>query len=164
MSEIRNERRNPAPQPIKNKDIPLLSSIFCVMQEIKSLERRREWQHDRMFVITKKLTGMPSGSGTQRGLDAAFAAIDDLDEQHGEQIKQYARDLKKAERILNSIPSRKMRTFVQMYYIDEIGKGEIMRELNMTEWGFDRARTAIEQAPDMAHVVWRERFIIENKA
>ena len=162
MSEIRNERKNPAPQPIKNKDIPLLSSIFCVMREIESLEKRREWQHDRMTAMTRVLNGMPGGGGTQRGLDAAFAVLDDLDEQHGEQIKQYARDLKRAERILNAIPSHKMKTFVQMYYIDEIGKGEIIRDLNMTEWGFDRARAAIEQAPDMAHVVWRERFIMQK--
>ena len=164
MSEVRNERKNnPAPQPIKNKDIPLLCSIYAIMRDIESLESRREWQRDRMFVLTKRLTGMPGGSGTQRGLDAALAAIDELDGQYGEQITQYVRDLKKAERILNAITSRKMRSFVQAYYIDEIGKSEIMRDMNMTEWGFDRARTAIEQAADMAHVVWRERFLIEKK-
>ena len=163
MSEARNERRhNPTPQTIRNKDILLLGSVYCIMQDIKSLEERRSWQHERMFAITKRLTGMPGGGGTQRGLDAALAALDELDEQQGELLKQYARDLKTAERILNSIPSRKMRTFVQMYYMDEISKGEIIRELNMTEWGFDRARTAIEQASDMAHVVWRERFIVKN--
>ena len=163
MSEIRNERKSPTPQPIKNRDIPLLERIFCVMQEIESLEKRREWQRERMFALTKRLTGMPGGGGLPRGIDAALAILDELDERYAEKIREYSRDLKTAERIMNGIASAQMRTFVQMYYIDGIGKGEIMRDINMTEWGFDRARTSIEQAPDMAHVVWRERFFAKKE-
>ena len=39
---------------------------------------------------------------------------------------------------------------------------EVRRELNMTEYGFNRARNAIERAKDMQSVVWRERYIMEN--
>ena len=145
---------------IMNRDIPLLSRIFYTMQDIVSLERRSEWQYDRMFSITKRLRGMPGGGGLPSGLDATYAEVDEMNHEYGEAIRQYMNELKTAERILNGIESRTMRTFVQMYYVDHIGKTEIMRDLDMTEYGFKRARACIEQAPDMAHVQWRERFVL----
>ena len=145
---------------IRNKDIPLLNHIFYIMQDIVSLENRRDWQRDRMFSKTKRITGMPGG-GTPMGCDATLAALEELDAEHSDQLKLYVRELREAERILNNIPHRTMRTFVQMYYVDEISRAEIMRELNMSKYGFDQARDAIEQAPDMAHVAWKEKYILE---
>ena len=56
-----------------------------------------------------------------------------------------------------------MRTFVVMLYVDDLPATVVRRELNMTEYGFARAREAIEQARDMESVVWRERYILEKK-
>ena len=61
---------------------------------------------------------------------------------------------------MNSISSRTMRAFVMMKYMMDTPNNVIMRELNMTEWGFNRARKSVEEAQDMAHVVWRERYIV----
>ena len=71
--------------------------------------------------------------------------------------------MKEAERILNGIPSQGMRTFVQMYYIDEVPKKEIMAELNMTEWAFDKARESIEKAETMKKVKWKEKYVVLAK-
>ena len=150
---------------IRNKDCLLLHRIPCIMQDVCRLETRRQWQRDRMFGITAKLTGMPGGKGgVPSGFDAAFAALSELDAEQGQQVIEYCRELKRAERILNSIPSRSMRTFVVMRYVDDLPNAEIMRELNMTEWGFKRACDSIEQAEDMSHVKWRERYILYKKA
>lgn len=146
---------------IRNRDIPLLNSIFYIMQDIVSLENRRDWQRGRMFSTTKRLTGMPGG-GTPMGFDAVLAALEELDDKHHEQLKMYVRELREAERILNTIPCRTMRTFVQMYYIDEISRADIMRELNMTKYSFDQARDAIEKARDMAHVAWKDKYVLED--
>jgi len=150
------------PRIIKNRDIPLLSRVLYVMQDVCSLETRQEWQRERMYNITQKITGMPGAKGQPNGFDAAYAALDELcDEQRG-RIAAYMRELKTAEKIINSIESRTMRTFVVMMYVDEIPSTVIQKELNMTRRGFENARNAIEQAEDMASVVWRERYMLEK--
>lgn len=150
------------PRIIKNRDIPLLSRVLYVMQDVCRLETRHEWQRERMYNITQKITGMPGGKGQPSGFDAAFAALDELcDEQRG-RISAYMQELKTAERIINSIESRTMRTFVVMMYVDCLPPDKVRKELCMTEWGFRRARDSVEQAPDMQSVVWREKYIVEE--
>ena len=56
---------------VKNIDIPLMANILPIMQEVYGIEKRREWQKDRMFNITQHLSGMPGGGGTPKGLDSA---------------------------------------------------------------------------------------------
>ena len=149
------------PRAIRNKDCVLLSKVFYIMQEICQTERLRQWQQDRMFSITQKVTGMPGGKGgVPVGFDAAFATLSELDAVHGQRIADYARELKRAEKVLNSIPSVSMRSFVMMRYLMDLPNVQIMRDLNMSEKGFRRACQSIEEAEDMAHVVWRERYIL----
>lgn len=148
------------PVEIRNKDIPLLADIFYIMQDIKQLEQRREWQQDRMFNITQHLTGMPGGGGSPKGLDEAFALLSEIDDEHKRRCKDYARQLRKAQKILNGIGSRSMRTFVVMKYVMDAPDTEIRRELNMSKHGFYRARKCIETAPCMAAVKWQERYIL----
>lgn len=145
---------------IRNRDIPLLQNVYAMMQKIVSLEHRRMWQRERMNNITQHLTGMPGGGGTPKGIDEAFAAISELEEEHKNLVKQYARELKRAERIINAIESGSMRAFVSMMYLDNIPGNEVRQKLNLTRWGFERAKEAIEQAEDMAHVAWHERYIL----
>ena len=147
-------------QSVANRDIPLLMQIYYIMQEVESLEMRSQWQYDRLYSITKRITGMPGGGGLPQGIDATLAALEEINEQYAEQIRTYTAQLKAAERILNGIPSETMRAFVRMYYVDRIKKADIMRELDMTEWGFNRARRSVEQADCMANVIWREWQII----
>ena len=164
----REQRQRRGAEParyVKNRDCILLHRVPYIMQDVCRLETRRQWQRDRMFGITAKLTGMPGGSGgVPTGFDAAYAALSELNEEQGQRVIEYCRELKRAERILNTIPSLSMRTFVVMRYIDDLPNAEIMRELNMTEWGFKRACDCIEQAEDMAHVKWRERYILYKNA
>lgn len=155
-----NEQAAQKPRIVKNRDIPLLARVLYVMQDVCSLEKRCEWQRDRMFNITQHMTGMPGGKGVPTGFDAALAAIDGINEEHRDRIADYMRELKTAERIVNSIPSRTMRTFVVMMYIDGLPPEKVREELNLSEWGFRRARDSIEQARDMASVVWREKYIV----
>ena len=150
------------PIKVKNKDIPLLAGILSIMQSVKGLEERRLWQRDRMLSITQHITGMPGGGGMPKGLDEAISILSELDSQHEEKCKEYARQLKKAQKIINRIESVTMRTFVVMKYVMDVPDTKIRAELNMTYRGFDRARKAIESAPDMASVVWRERYIVEQ--
>jgi hypothetical protein len=157
-----NEQAAQKPRIVKNRDITLLARVLYVMQDVYSLEKRCEWQRDRLFSITQHITGVPGGKGVPSGFDTAFAAIDGINEEHREQIAAYTRELKSAEKIINSIPSRTMRSFVTMLYVDNMPAATVQRELNMTRRGFENARNAIEQAEDMASVVWRERFYVEK--
>lgn len=143
---------------IANRDIPLLTRIFYTMKDIECLEKRSEWQYERMFSVTKRLRGMPGGGGLPTGMDSALAEVDELNHEYGEKIKQYVYELKTAEKILNGIESSTMRTFVRMYYVDNIPKKEIMNDLDMTEWRFNQARESIEQADSMEAVRWHERY------
>ena len=150
------------PITVKNRDILTLANVLYVMQDVKSVEQRRLWQQDRIFNITQKITGMPGGGGVPKGLDDTFAAISELEETYRESCQKYVRVLKAAEEVLNGIASPSMRTFVTMKYMLDMPNQEIMRSLNMSEWAFRKARETIEQAQDMAHVQWRERYILKN--
>ena len=162
MNEQRKEPKEPKPRIIKNRDIPILDRVLYVMQAVCSLEKRKEWQQDRMYKITQTVSGMPGGGSQPTGFDAAYAALDELNIEHCEKIRTYRRELKEAEKILNGISSLKMRTFVVMLYVDQLPDIAVRRELNMTEYGFNRARDSIEQAESMEAVKWHERYIFSN--
>ena len=147
---------------IKNRDIPILSRVIYAMQDARMIERRIDWQEDQLGNITVNMSGMPRGSGPASGFDATYAALDYLCEQHKEQLSMYMRELKEAEKIINAIQNPKMRTFVVMMYVEELPKAVVRRELNMTEYAFNKAKHAIEQAESMSAVVWRERYITEK--
>lgn len=150
------------PVVIRNRDIPLLADVLSIMQAVCQIERQRDWQRDRMANITQHLTGMPGGGGVPKGLDEAFAMLSELDEEHEQRCKDYVRQLKAAQKILNGIESQSMRTFVVMKYVMDVPDAEIRQELNMTRTGFDRARRCVENAERMAAVKWRERYIISK--
>lgn len=146
---------------VRNRDIPLLADILYIMQEIRQIEQQRSWQRDRMLNITQHLTGMPRGGGLPKGLDEAFALLSELDDEHEQRCKDYVRQLKTAQKILNGIESRSMRAFVTMKYVMDVPDTEIRRELNLTRTGFNRARRCVESASCMAAVKWRERYILQ---
>lgn len=148
------------PVVIRNRDIPLLADVLSIMQEISHIEERRDWQRDRMLNITQHLTGMPGGGRNPKGLDEAFAQLSELDEEHERRCKDYVRQLKAAQKILNGIESRSMRAFVIMKYVMDVPDSEIRQELNMTRTGFNRARRCVESADCMAMVKWQERYIL----
>ncbi len=152
------------PVKVKNRDIPLLTEVLYIMQAVKGLEERRLWQRDRMLNITQHISGMPGGGGMPKGLDEAISMLSEIDEQHEEKVREYARQLRKAQKIINSIESVTMRTFVMMKYVMDVPDTRIRAELNMSYRGFDRARNAIENAPNMASVAWRERYIIDENS
>lgn len=145
---------------VRNRDIPLLADILYIMQEICAIEQRRDWQKDRMYNITQHLTGMPGRKGGASGLDEAFALLSEIDEEHEEKCKEYVRQLKRAQRILNSIESRSMRSFVVMRYVMNMSDVEIRQELNLTRRGLERARRSVEEADCMGNVKWQERYIL----
>lgn len=148
---------------VRNRDIPLLADVLPTMQLVNQTEKILNWQHDRMTSIHQHISGMPGGGLLPQGLEDAFARLYEVGEDHEKEIRQYLKELREAERVLNGIESRSMRGFVVMKYVFDIPDAEIRRELNMTEWGFNRARKAIEEAESMALVVWREKYIIEEE-
>ncbi|MBR3741126.1 MAG: hypothetical protein IKN04_11855 [Clostridia bacterium] len=158
--EAAEQRKEPA--VIRNRDIPLLMDILPTMQLVSETERRLDWQHDRMLSISQHISGMPGGGMLPKGLEDAFALLEDAGEGHEERVKQYVRELRKAERVLNGIESQSMRAFVVMKYVIDAPDAEIQRELNMSKWGFARARRSVEEAEDMESVVWREQYILKK--
>lgn len=151
------------PTVVRNRDIPVLCDILPVMQLVCATERSLDWQHDRMTSMSQHISGMPGGGTLPQGLDEAFARLYEAGEDHGKELMQYNKELREAEKILNGIESRSMRAFVMLKYVWDVPDAEIRRELNMTEWGFNRARKAIEEAENMGMVVWRERYILTQE-
>lgn len=148
---------------IRNRDVMLLSNILYMIQDVGLTEQKRQWMQDRLFSMSQHITGMPGGGGQPTGLDEKIAAINELEEKYAKECQGYLRDLNRAETILNHIRSRSLRTFVMMRYVFGIGNNEIMKRLNIKRRKFEQACKAIEQAPDMEHVVWQERFAIKGK-
>lgn len=147
---------------IRNRDIPILSRVIYIMQDARAVEERINWQEDRLGSIAVNMSGMPKGGGMPNGFDAIYAALDALCETHKERLAQYMHDLAEAEKIINGIQNPKMRTFVVMMYVEELPHAVVRRELNMTEYAFNKAKHAVEQAGNMRAVVWRERYMVEK--
>lgn len=157
--EERSERR---PVTVKNRDIITLMNLKYIMQDLESVEARRAWQRDRMTSLTQRMSWMPAGHGPPRGLDDALVRLEEIDAAHERLCRDYARQIKAADRILNAITSRSMRVFVRLKYMEDTADAEIRRQLNMTRRGIERARKAVEEADCMKHVIWRERYILED--
>lgn len=153
-----NNQSVPKARIIKNRDILLLSHVLYTMQDVSSLERRLAWQQERLYSVTQNLSGMPSGKGPARGFDSVYAAMDGLNDEQREKLLAYTKELEQAEKIINGIESRTMRTFVLLMYVDGLPPEKVREELNMSEWGFRKARDCIEKAPDMESVIWQERY------
>lgn len=147
---------------VRNRDIPLLRDVVATMALVTQTERTLDFAHDRMTNITSHLSGMPGGGALPKGLEAAFSLLEEAGEAHGQQVRQYALELRQAERVLNSIASRTMRAFVLMKYVFDMPDRAIRRELNMTEYGFNRARRSVEEAEDMASVRWNDAYILSQ--
>lgn len=145
---------------INNWDIPLLSETLYIMQMVCVLEKQLQWQRARISGIRQNLTGMPHGNEVARGLENALDALLSIEEEYEAQCKKYVLHMQKAQKILNSIESRTMRTFVLLKYVMNMPDAQIRNELNMTRRGFDRAKKAVEEAPSMAKVKWKERYFI----
>ena len=148
---------------VQNRDIPLLAGVLYIMQEIRMLEEHRDFQWHTMYNITQHLTGMPRSGSLPTGYENAFARLSEIDSQYEARCKQYVRQLRKAETILNTIDNKSMRIFVMMRYLMGYSRKAICRELNWSQRGYDRARTAVESASCMADVKWQERYILSKE-
>lgn len=148
---------------MNNRDIPLLTRIFYIMQDIRSLQHRSDFQADQLTSTTKRLTGMPGGGGLPHGFDAIIGELEELNSYYGEKIEEYVKELRKAENILNGIRDQNMRTFVRMFYVDQLAQTEVIRELEMTDYQFERARRLIEEAECMRKVDWPNRFKLTSE-
>ena len=93
---MEEEKQSKGPVVVKNRDIPLLANVLSIMQEVSALERRREWQRERLYNITSHLTGMPRGGSGGNLFDNVFSELSTLDEDHEKKIKQYMRELRRA--------------------------------------------------------------------
>lgn len=147
---------------IRNKDIIKLHRVLYTMQDVCVTEQKRTWLQDRLWSMTARITGMPGGGGGPKGIDDKLASIGEMEEKYGKELDGFLRELDEAEKILNGIQSRTMRIFVMMKYMFDLTDAEIQSKLNMKRRRYEQARKAIEQAPDMAHVIWEERYKLKK--
>lgn len=151
---------NGAEIEVNNVDIITLQRLFYAMQDVCTTEERCEWENDRMYSITQRLTRTGGGGGAPSGLDAGLAAIEEAEAKHRTRLMEYKKELSRAERILGGIRNPNMRTFVMLMYVFMLPGEEVRKRLNMTEYGFKRARKLIEQAHDMASAEWIDKYVL----
>ncbi|MBQ9252260.1 MAG: hypothetical protein IJ188_06470 [Clostridia bacterium] len=154
--------RNSGPVVVKNRDIPKLTRMLYAVQDVSAAEQKRMWQQDRLWNMTQRITGMPGGGGTVKGLEEDLAAIEEIEGKYETERKGYIEELLEAEEILNGIPYPKMRTFVTMKYMLGMNRKDIMERLNMKKWAYADCCARIEQAEDMKHVNWDEKYVVKD--
>lgn len=144
-------------KPVKNKDIQLLQRVNLLKLDVISLEKRVKWERDRLSNISQHLSAS-GGGGREHGMDESFAAMSEAEERHRLLVKTYTHEIKKAERIIDSIASHQMRTMVTMLYLDNVADSAVRSVLHMSRWAYDSAKAAIENAACMADVRWNDRY------
>lgn len=160
--EKRDMQEESGGRAIRNRDIVTLSNVLYAMQDVSMTEERRMWLQDRLTSMSQQITGMPRGGGPTGGMEEKFAIIDELEEKYAKENSAFLEELRKAETILNSIGSRKMRTFVVMRYVMGIGNAEIQEKLCMKRRRFEQLCKLIEQAPNMGKVKWPEGYRLKD--
>lgn len=146
---------------VQNADIIVLQRIFYAMQDVCATEERCQWEEERMFHITQHLSHT-SGGGEKKGLDDGVASRMEARENYCRQLQQYQAELNAAEEIINNIGNPNMRTFVVLLYVLMLPGEEVRKRLNMTEYGFKRARKAIEDADSMQNAEWTDRYVLAD--
>lgn len=146
---------------VQNADIIVLQRIFYAMQDVCAMEDRCQWEEDRLFHITQHLSHT-SGGGEKKGLDDGIISRMEAKDNYRSQLRQYQAELEEAEKILSSIKNPNMRTFVTLLYVLMLPGEEVRKRLNMTEYGFKKARKAIEDAESMQTAEWADRYVLAN--
>lgn len=141
---------------MQNKDIAILQNLNFLKLEVARLEETVSWERDRRNNLTQHLSIAPRGGGAS-GADDAIIRIEEAERQHEAQIVQYTKEIKKAERIIGSIPSYRMRNFVTMIYAEQVTESAVRSVLKMSRWEFDAVKSAIENVERMADVKWPGR-------
>ena len=159
---MNQDERKPAREPVKirNRDIPLLSRVLYIMQGVSATEQIRQWQQDRLWNITQKITGLPGGGGVPGGYEKNFSAIGEIEEKYAAQCDEYTQEMREAEDILNAITSETMRIFVMMKYVLHVPDRRIMRELNIGRRRMETMTRVVENAESMEKVKWHERYAL----
>lgn len=140
-----------------NRDIPTLQNVVYLKEEVVRLENRMAFERDRMTNITQHLSFTAGCGGEPYTLDSAFASLEQLEKRHREKARMYARAMRHADRIMDSIMSLSMRTFVDLMYVEQLDKQDVMERLHMTEWEYRKRREAVEKADCMESVAWKDR-------
>ena len=148
-------------KPVKNKDIQLLQRVNLLKLDVISLEKRVQWERDRLSNISQHLS-TAGGGGRAHGMDEAFAVMSEVEERHRLLVKLYTQEIKKAERVIDSIASNQMRTMVTMLYLDNVADSAVRSVLHMSRWAYEHAKAAIENAACMADVRWNDRYAGEE--
>lgn len=146
---------------VQNADIIVLQRIFYAMQDVCLSEDRCQWEEDRLFHITQHLSHT-TGGGAKKGLDDGIVSRMEAKEKYREQLQQYQAELKAAEDILSGIKNPNMRTFVVLLYVLMLPGEEVRKRLNMTEYGFKKARKSIEEAKNMLAAEWTDRYVLAD--
>ncbi len=147
-----------------NKDIEVLSNVTAYMQDARICEDKAQFEREQLTSITSHLSFAGGGGNKVRQMDDTFAKISELEMSHVEKLKMYAREIRKAESIVNAIPIERMQTFVMLRYVLNRSKHDIMECMCMTEREYRWAREAIEKAESMADVNWYARAMLPQKS
>lgn len=147
---------------VQNADIIVLQRIFYAMQDVCTMEDRCQWEEDRLFHISQHLSHT-SGGGEKKGLDDGIISRMEAKDNYRSQLQQYQAELNAAEEILSGIKNPNMRTFVVLLYVLMLPGEEVRKRLNMTEYGFKRARKAIEEAESMQAAKWVDKYVLGIK-
>lgn len=143
---------------VRNGDIPAMSKVRYYMAQIESLEERTSWQRLRLKRTTQQFSTAPGGGGSKRGMDEGIAQIAELESKHEMLLKAYSRQVKKAEAALCHIESEQLRAMVRLLYMDGLPDSMVQGHLKMSRHTFEKARRAVEEAPSMAEVKWKDRY------
>ena len=139
---------------VRNRDLPLLTCVRYTMQDIRMLEEKRDWTRERLERVTSGLSGMPRGGGGPHGMEEGFEKLADLDRRHAKKLRQCEKELDTAERLINSVESRPLRTFISMVYLRGMTREDVSAELNLTEWEYRKMKERVEGAERLRDVKW----------
>ncbi|MBE5791641.1 MAG: DUF1492 domain-containing protein [Clostridiales bacterium] len=146
---------------VNNRDIIVLQRVFFAMQDVCALEQKYQWEEDRLFHITAHLSPA-AGGGARKGHDDGVLDGMEKKDEYFKSAEKYKNELKEAEDIINSIENKNMRTFVVLMYVFMMNGEEVRKRLNMTQYSFQQARKAIEDAENMQKAVWHDRYMLKN--
>lgn len=145
------------PKEVKNRDIIILSRATDQLAELDIIKEKRDMLNERRYSMSQAITGLPGGH-QKKGLDDLLSRVDELERELVEKQAELFGCILDAERILKGIQNHSMYAFVSLKYYYQDADAAIQRRLNIPRSQFERMCEVVENAPNMAAVVWPEKY------
>lgn len=155
------EKREARVYTIRNVDALALTQVRIMKQELKITELKRAELRALHRRAVRACEGDVSAADAISDVDAVHKKLAENEALYARRIEACAKAIRDAEETLARIENPGMRLFVTLLYERGETHKYVMAKLGLSRRSFEKLRKTVEDAPDMASVVWADKWVLD---